>query len=152
MAQPSRRILAIASIGLLSIALLGACGGSDDASTESASALAAASAMAGSSADPDSLIGSDPSTWGPVMVKKKKSVELLPRQVAVFPALEYAKNANYAAISSDSEVVEILPAHSSTVVGFRALSEGTAVVTVYNGSASNEGNLVRKVTVTVNPS
>jgi hypothetical protein len=151
MAQPSRRILAIVSIGVLSIAVLSACGGSDDAATGSASALAAASAMASSSTDSGSLVGNDPSTWGPVMVKKKKTVELIPRQVAVFPALEYANNENFTAISSDPAVVEILPADNSTVVGFRALSEGTAVVKVYNGPVSNGGTLVRKVTVTVNP-
>lgn len=151
MARPSRKILAIASIGMLATAVLGACGGSEDASTSSAAASAAASAMASTTADSDSMVGGDPATWGPVMVKKKKSLELVPRQVAVFPALEYAKNANYTAISSDPAVVEILPANNSTVVGFRALAEGTAVVKVYNGPVSTGGTLVRKVTVTVKP-
>ncbi len=140
------------SIGVLSIAVLGACGGSEDVSSGSASAMAAASALANSSAGSGPLVGDDPSTWGPVMIKKKKTVELIPRQVAVFPALEYAKNADYTAISSDPAVVEILPANNSTVVGFRALTEGTSVVKVYNGPVSGGGTLVRKVTVTVKSS
>ena len=89
----------------------------------------------------------------PIMVKKKKkSVELIPRQIAVFPNYEYAKKTKYVAVSSDPAIVEILPADNASVVGFRALGPGTAVVKVYDGPVDGKGKVIQKVKVTVNPS
>ncbi len=87
------------------------------------------------------------------MVKKKtKSIELVPGQIAVFPAYEYAKNGNYTAISSDPAVVEVLPADNASVVAFRAVGPGTAIVKVYNDAVENGGKRIKRVAITVNPS
>jgi hypothetical protein len=87
------------------------------------------------------------------MVKKKtKSIELVPGQIAVFPAYEYAKNGNYTAISSDPAVVEVLPADNASVVAFRAIGPGTAIVKVYNDAVENGGKRIKRVAITVNPS
>ena len=41
---------------------------------------------------------------------------------------------------------------NSTVVGFRAIAPGTAVVKVYDDAVENGGKKIKKVTITVNPS
>ena len=144
------KFVTTAVVALVAIGTLAACGGSSSSSEASAVASPAASAIASESA---TIIGGDPATWSPIMVKKKtKTVELIPGQVAVFPAYEYAKNGNYTAISSDPAVIEVLPADNASVVAFRALSVGTAVVKVYDDAVENGGKKIKKVTITVNPS
>jgi hypothetical protein len=144
------KFVTTAVVALVATGTLAACGGSSSSSEASAVASPAASAIASESA---TIIGGDPATWSPIMVKKKtKTVELIPGQVAVFPAYEYAKNGNYTAISSDPAVIEVLPADNASVVAFRALSVGTAVVKVYDDAVENGGKKIKKVTITVNPS
>lgn len=144
------KLVTTAVVALVATGTLAACGGSSSSSEASAVASPAASAIASESA---TIIGGDPATWSPIMVKKKtKTVELIPGQVAVFPAYEYAKNGNYTAISSDPAVIEVLPADNASVVAFRALSVGTAVVKVYDDAVENGGKKIKKVTITVNPS
>ena len=84
------------------------------------------------------------------MVKRKtKTIELVPNQVGVFPAYEYAKNGNFTAISSDPAVVEVLPADNASVVAFRAIAPGTAIVKVYDDAVENGGKRIKRVAVTV---
>ena len=144
------KLVSTAAIALLATGALAACGGSSSSSEATAAASPAASAIASEST---TIVGDDPATWAPIMVKKKtKTIEMIPRQIAVFPAYEYAKNGNFTAVSSDPAVVEILPADNSTVVGFRAIAPGTAVVKVYDDAVENGGKKIKKVTITVNPS
>lgn len=144
------KLVSTAAIALLATGVLAACGGSSSSSEATAAASPAASAIA---SEATTIVGDDPATWAPIMVKKKtKTIEMIPRQIAVFPAYEYAKNGNFTAISSDPAVVEILPADNSTVVGFRAIAPGTAVVKVYDDAVENGGKKIKKVTITVNPS
>ncbi|MGI9136078.1 MAG: hypothetical protein ACR2JS_03330 [Candidatus Nanopelagicales bacterium] len=143
------KLISASAVVLLATATLAACGGSSSSSEASTAASPAASAIASSSAE--ALIGGDPATWSPIMVKKKtKTIELIPNQVAVFPAYEYAENGNYTAISSDPTVVEVLPADNASVVAFRAIAPGTAVVKVYDDAVENGGKKIKKVTINVN--
>lgn len=143
------KLISASAVALLATATLAACGGSSSSSEASTAASPAASAIDSSSAE--ALIGGDPATWSPIMVKKKtKTIELIPNQVAVFPAYEYAENGNYTAISSDPTVVEVLPADNASVVAFRAIAPGTAVVKVYDDAVENGGKKIKKVTINVN--
>ena len=80
--------------------------------------------------------------------KKTKNVELVPRQIAVWPGLEYDTNPDLTIITSDPTVVDVLPADSGTVVGFVAVGPGEAVIRVYK-TPDTTGKALRKVTVTV---
>lgn len=143
------KLISASAVALLATATLAACGGSSSSSEASTAASPAASAISSSSAE--AIIGGDPATWSPIMIKKKtKTIELIPNQMAVFPAFEYAKNGNYAVISSDPTVVEVLPADNASVVALRALAPGTAVVKVYDDAVENGGKKIKKVTITVN--
>lgn len=144
MRTPSK-IIATAAVALVATGTLAACGGSS--SSSEATASAPASAIASESA---TIIGGDPATWSPIMVKRKtKTIELVPNQVGVFPAYEYAKNGNFTAISSDPAVVEVLPADNASVVAFRAIAPGTAIVKVYDDAVENGGKRIKRVAVTV---
>jgi hypothetical protein len=139
------KIVTTAAIALLATGTLAACGGSSASSEASVSPSAIASSSA------PAIIGGDPATWSPIMVKKKtKTIELVPGQVGVFPAYEYAKNGNYTAISSDPAVVEVLPADNASVVAFRAIAPGTAIVKVYDDAVENGGKRIKRVAITVN--
>ena len=143
---------ATAAVAIAGVAMLGlaACGGGSEAAP-SASPSIPATSMAVASSTPSALPmpGDDPATWAPVMIKKKtKAIELVPRQVAVWAALEYADNADFTAVSSDTSVVEVLPSDTGTVVGIRAVGPGQAVVKVYT-TADATGKAFRKVKVTV---
>lgn len=143
------KVITASAVALLATATLAACGGSSSSSEASTAASPAASAAASESA---TIVGDDPATWAPIIIKKKtKTVDMIPRQIAVFAAFEYAKNGNYTAISSDPAVVEVLPADNASVVAFRALAPGTAVVKVYDDTVENGGKKLKKVTITVNP-
>jgi len=143
------KLISASAVALLATAALAACGGSTT-SEASTAASPAASAIASSSAE--TLVGGDPATWSPIMVKRKtKTIELIPGQIAVFPAYEYAKNGNYTAISSDPAVVEVLPADNASVVAFRAIAPGTALVKVYDDAVENGGKRIKRVAITVNP-
>ena len=145
------KLISASAVALLATVTLAACGGSSSSSEASSAASPAASAIASSSTE--AIIGGDPGTWAPIIVKKKtKTVELIPNQIAVIPAFEYAKNGNFTAISSDPTVVEVLPADNASIVAFRAIAPGTAVVKVYDDAVENGGKKVKKVTITVNPS
>ena len=154
MTRPSTKVMALAACGLLAATMLSAC--SDSAETvPTVAPTVAVSALAEPTveATEDIMVGDDPATWSPIMVKKKKkTVELIPRQIAVFPNFEYAKKTKYVAVSSDPAIVEILPADNASVVGFRALGPGTAIVKVYDGPVDGKGKVIQKVKVTVNPS
>ena len=144
MRTPSK-IIAIAAVALVATGTLAACGGSS--SDSEATASAPASAIASESM---TIVGGDPATWSPIMVKRKtKTIELVPNQVGVFPAYEYAKNGNFTAISSDPAVVEVLPADNASVVAFRAIAPGTAIVKVYDDAVENGGKRIKRVAVTV---
>ena len=144
MRTPSK-IIALAAAALVATGTLAACGGSS--SDSEATASAPASAIASESM---TIVGGDPATWSPIMVKRKtKTIELVPNQVGVFPAYEYAKNGNFTAISSDPAVVEVLPADNASVVAFRAIAPGTAIVKVYDDAVENGGKRIKRVAVTV---
>lgn len=144
MRTPSK-IIALAAAALVATGTLAACGGSS--SDSEATASAPASAIASEST---TIVGGDPATWSPIMVKRKtKTIELVPNQVGVFPAYEYAKNGNFTAISSDPAVVEVLPADNASVVAFRAIAPGTAIVKVYDDAVENGGKRIKRVAVTV---
>jgi len=141
------KFISTAAIAILATGTLAACGGGSASSEASAPASAAASTIA---SEPATIVGDDPATWAPIMVKKKtKVIEMIPRQIAVFPAYEYARNGNFTAISSDPAVVEILPADNSSVVGFRAIAPGTAVVKVYDDAVESGGERIKRVAITV---
>jgi hypothetical protein len=138
MRTPSK-IIATAAAALVATGTLAACGGSSSSSEATASAPASA------------IVGGDPATWSPIMVKREtKTIELVPNQVGVFPAYEYAKNGNFTAISSDPAVVEVLPADNASVVAFRAIAPGTAIVKVYDDAVENGGKRIKRVAITVN--
>ena len=138
-------MLISAAVALVATGTLAACGGSS--SDSEATASAPASAIASESM---TIVGGDPATWSPIMVKRKtKTIELVPNQVGVFPAYEYAKNGNFTAISSDPAVVEVLPADNASVVAFRAIAPGTAIVKVYDDAVENGGKRIKRVAVTV---
>ena len=153
MTRPSTRVMALAAFGLLAATTLGAC--SDSAETVPTTAPSVAmSALAEPlvEATEDIMVGEDPATWSPIIVKaKKKMIDLIPNQIAVFPNFEYSKKAGYVAVSSDPAIIEVLPASNGTAVGFRALGPGTAVVKVYDGPVDGKGKVVQRVKVTVNP-
>ena len=153
MTRPSTRVMAFAAFGLLAATTLGAC--SDSAETvPTVTPSVAMSALSEPSieATEDIMVGADPATWSPVIVKpKKKKIELIPSQIAVFPDFEYSKKTEYVAVSSDPAIIEILPAGIGTAVGFRALGPGTAVVKVYDGPVDAKGKVIQRVKVTVNP-
>ena len=137
------KFISTAAIAILATGTLAACGGSSTTSEPSPAASVIAS-------EPATMVGDDPATWAPIMVKKKtKVIEMIPRQIAVFPAYEYAKNGNFTAISSDPAVVEILPADNSSVVGFRAIAPGTAIVKVYDDAVESGGERIKRVAITV---
>lgn len=140
------------AVAIVAAASLAACGGSDEGASPSASMSMPASAMASTAASSqEPLVGGDPATWSPILIKKKtKSIQLVPNQVAVFPAFEYAKNPNYVAVSSDPAVVEVLEADNDSVVALHAVGLGDAVVKVYQGTADGgQGKYLRKVKVSV---
>lgn len=137
------KFISTAAIAILAAGTLAACGGSSATSEPSPAASVIAS-------EPATMVGDDPATWAPIMVKKKtKVIEMIPRQIAVFPAYEYARNGNFTAISSDPAVVEILPADNSSVVGFRAIAPGTAIVKVYDDAVESGGERIKRVAITV---
>ena len=137
----------------IALTALAGCGGSsDEGALASPSIALPSSAMGSSAATPSTdMVGTDPATWSPILIKKKtKSVELIPGQVAIFPAFEYAANPNFVAVSSDPTVVEVLEANPQSVVGLRAVGVGEATVKVYRGTASGgQGKYLRKVKVVV---
>ena len=144
MRTPSK-IIAIAAVALVATGTLAACGGSSSSSETTTSAPASAIAS-----ESTTIVGGDPATWSPIMVKRKtKTIQLVPNQVGVFPAYEYAKNGNFTAISSDPAVVEVLPADNASVVAFRAIAPGTAIVKVYDDAVENGGKRIKRVAVTV---
>lgn len=144
MRTPSK-IITTAAVALVATGTLAACGGGSSSSEATTSAPAAA--IASESA---TIVGGDPATWSPIMVKRKtKTIQLVPNQVGVFPAYEYAKNGNFTAISSDPAVVEVLPADNASVVAFRAIAPGTAIVKVYDDAVENGGKRIKRVAVTV---
>ncbi|MEY4136496.1 MAG: hypothetical protein RL205_624 [Actinomycetota bacterium] len=149
--RTTTKLISASAVALLATSTLAACGGGSSSSEASSAASPATSAVASSTAAP--IVGNDPATWAPIMVKKKtKTIEMIPNQIAVFPAYEYAKNGNFTAISSDPSVVEVLPADNASVVAFRAVGPGTAVVKVYDDAVENGGKKIKKVSITVNPS
>lgn len=153
MTRPSTKVLAITACGLLAVTMLGAC--SDSAETvPTVAPTVAASALAEPTveATEDVMVGEDPATWSPIIIKKKKSIEIIPKQVALFPNFEYGKKTKYVAVSSDPAIIEVLPADNASVVAFRGLAPGTAVVKVYDGPVDGKGKVIQKVKVTVNPS
>ena len=134
------------------IALAGCGGSSDEGASASPSIALPSSAMGSSAATPSGdIVGADPSTWSPILIKvKTKAVDLVPGQVAIFPAYEYAANPNFIAVSSDPAVVEVLEANPQSVVALRAVGIGTAIIKVYRGTESGgQGKYLRKVKVVV---
>lgn len=150
-----RSIKALAGLATAGLAMtvLAACGGSgDEGASASPSISLPAAAMATTAAGTgDAVVGGDASTWSPILVKKKtKSVSLVPGQIAIFPAFEYAANPNYVAVSSDPAVVEVLEADKNSVVALHAVGVGEAVVKVYKGTdQGGQGKYLRKVKVQV---
>jgi hypothetical protein len=138
------------AVAILAAATLAACGGSDATSTASTSPSALPSTAMASAMASDSMVGTDPGTWAPLMVRKGKTVTLVPGQIALVPALNYAKRPNIVAVSSDETVVEVLPNDPTSVVAFRAIAPGTATIQTYNGPVDAVGTKkLRKITVTV---
>jgi hypothetical protein len=138
------------AVALLTAATLAACGGSDAASTVSTAPSALPSAAMESPIASDSMVGTDPGTWSPLMVRKAKTVTLAPGQIALVPSLNYADRPNIVAISSDETVVEVLPSDPNSLVAFRAIAPGTATIQAYNGPVDAAGTKkLRKITVTV---
>lgn len=150
-----RRTTGLAAIALACTALitLSACGGSgDEGASASPSIVLPDSAMATTPAgDSGAVVGGDASTWSPILIKKKtKSVTLVPGQIALFPAFEYAANPNYIAVSSDPAVVEVLEADKNSAVALKAVGPGDAVVKIYKGTdQGGQGKYLRKVKVSV---
>lgn len=149
------RLRAIGAAIACSIALtaLAGCGGSSDEGASASPSIALPSAAMESTAATASgdMVGTDPATWSPILVKKKtKKVDLIPGQVAIFPAFEYAANPYFIAVSSDPTVVEVLEANPQSVVGLRAVGIGEATVKVYRGTeGGGQGKYLRKVKVVV---
>ncbi len=149
----SRRALGAAIACAIALTALAGCGGSSDEGASASPSVALPSAAMGSTAATPStdMVGTDPATWSPILIKKKtKSVDLIPGQVAIFPAFEYASNPNFIAVSSDPTVVEVLEANPQSVVALRAIGVGEATVKVYRGTDSGgQGKYLRKVKVVV---
>ena len=139
--------------------VLTACGGhKDEGASPSptislpASAMSSTAPGASPAASGDAgVVGGDPSTWSPVLIRKQTtSVKLVTGQAAIFPAFDYGKNPRFVAVSSNPQVVAVLEARKDTLVGIRAIGPGTAIVKVYKGTeAGGQGKYLRKVKVTV---
>lgn len=138
-----RKTLSILAATAAASVLLAGCAGEDPEAAPSLGTMTtAASPTAG-------MPGSDPATWAPIMLRKgTKTLELVTRQVAVWPALEYANNPDFTVVTSDPTVVEALPSGDGTVVGIIGVGPGEAVVRVYK-TPDVTGKAFRKVTVTV---
>lgn len=137
----------------IALTALAGCGGSSDEGASASPSIALPSAAMGSTAaSPSSdMVGTDPGTWSPILIKQKtKKISLIPGQVGIFPAYEYAANPNFVAVSSDPTVVEVLEANPQSVVGLRAVGVGEATIKVYRGTESGgQGKYLRKVKVVV---
>ncbi len=150
-----RRPLAGALVGLALV--LTACGGGTDegaapSPTISLPASAMSSTPPGDSGDTGTdLVGGDPSTWSPLLIRKQtKAITLVPGEVGIFPAYDYSRNPRFVAVSSDPQVVIVLDPKKDSFVGIRAVAPGTAVIKVYKGTeAGGQGKYLRKVKVTV---
>ena len=121
-----RKTLSIVAITATASVLLAGCAGDDpEAAPTLGTMTTAASPTAG-------MAGSDPATWAPIMLRKgTKTVELVTRQVAVWPALEYANNPDFTVVTSDPTVVEALPSGDGTVVGIIGVVFGALRVAVF---------------------
>jgi hypothetical protein len=138
-----------------SVLLAGCSSDGDAAATASASAMPSGAMSASavpSIADEGSLIGADPATWAPIIVRKgESSIELVVGQVAIAPALKYAK-LPYIVESSDEAVVSVSTPDAGQVVAMQAVAAGTATVTVYRGKGTandGKGKVLATVEVTV---
>ena len=153
-----RSIVALALAGVLaSGALLAGCSSGDSGTAASASAMpsgamSASAAASGSVVDEGSLIGADPATWAPLIVKKgESSLEMVVGQVAIAPKLKYAKQP-WIVESSDEGVISVSTPDAGQVVAMQAVAPGTATVTVYAGKGKangGKGKVIATVEVTV---
>lgn len=140
-----RTALALTAAVLGGALLLAGCSGD---SSSDASQLASASAMpsgamsssAESIVGEGNLIGSDPATWAPVIIKPgESSLELVVGQVAIAPKFRYAKQ-SYIVESSDAAVASVSTPDSGQIVAVQAVAAGTTTITVYRGSGkANDG-------------
>lgn len=155
-ARPRSLALVIAGV-VASGALLAGCSSGDSGAAASASASAmpsgAMSASASASvAGEGSLIGSDPATWAPLIVKKGEStLDMVVGQVAIAPKFKYAKQ-SYVVESSDESVISVTTPDAGQVVAMQAAAPGTATVTVYTGKGKangGKGKILATVDVTV---
>lgn len=146
-----RRTAVIAVLALTLGASLSACGGSgDEGASASPTISLPASAMETTAAQAE-MPGADAGTWSPILIKKKtKSIELVPGQIAIFPALVYSLNPHFVAIAADPAIVEILDADKDSAVAIRAVAVGDTTVKIYQGTAEGgQGKYLRKVKVHV---
>ena len=153
-----RTIAALALAGVLaSGALLAGCSSGDSGAAASASASAMPSGAMSASAEASvtnegSLIGADPATWAPLIVKKgDSSLDMVVGQVAIAPKLKYAKQP-WIVESSDEAVVSVSTPDAGQVVAMQAAAAGTATVTVYAGKGKangGKGKVIATVEVTV---
>lgn len=145
-----RPVAGLAALALGGSLLLAGCGGDDAGSAASASAMASTSAvpsdaMSGTPGGDSSLIGSDPATWAPVIIKKGSStIDLVVGQVAIAPALKYAKFP-YVIEASDPEVVSVTTPDAGQVVAIQGIAAGTSTVTVYKGQGKANGGKGKKL-------
>ena len=148
--KTNNTVFSTIAVAFLAAATLAACGGSDASSTESTAPSTIPSAAMQSPTASDSMVGTDPGTWAPLMVRKAKTVTLVPGQIALVPSLNYAGRPNIVAVSSDESVVEVLPSDPNSLVAFRAVAPGTATIQAYNGPVDAAGTKkLRKITITV---
>jgi hypothetical protein len=103
------------------------------------------------------LIGGDPGTWSPIMVTQAdngKTFDLVIGQVGIFNEVPDSNTPdNYYIVSSDVNVVEGMQRmRADDMVGFVAVGEGQAKVTVYNGFIGDDKSDVVLKEITVNVS
>jgi ferric-dicitrate binding protein FerR (iron transport regulator) len=155
--SPRRPRTAIALAALLGGALfLSGCSGdtsADSSDIASASAMPSGAMTDGASAMGDgTLIGADPSTWAPLLIKRGESaLDMVVGQVAIAPKFRYAKQ-SFAVESSDASVASVSTADTGQVVALQAVGPGTATVTIYRGSGKangGKGKILATVEVTV---
>lgn len=148
-------IAAVAALALGSSVLLAGCSSDDAGSAASAVATSSAlpsGAMSESPSAGGALIGGDPATWAPIIIRKSTTtVDLVVGQVAIAPALKYA-DLPYVIEVSDPAVVSVTTPDAGQVVAVQGVAAGTSTVTVYRGKGKangGKGKVVAEVEVTV---
>ncbi|MHB1166542.1 MAG: hypothetical protein ACYC90_12350 [Candidatus Nanopelagicales bacterium] len=153
--KATRKAVALASVAVLGITVLAACGSSSDEATPAASsptAILAPSSATPTPTETSPMVGGDPSTWSPVEVTldmNGEKVKVVVGQFAIFTDLP-ANTANKKIVlrASKKGVVDITQQSASATAGFEALAKGRTKIVVWEGKPKGK-NATILMTITV---